>query len=160
MISNSNGSSNNTHQLLELPFELRKKYQSMRHLILILLSITFVFPNDGFSQKKRKKQRGAVEQQVTPPSASVDLGIDRSSVFDKSFTGFALYDPENGKMLYEYNSDKYFTPASNTKILTFFTGLQLLGDSIPALQYKKHGDMMVFLGDGRPFFFKPTFIQK
>lgn len=126
----------------------------MRHLILFFLAIVFIFPNDAFSQKKRKRNKKAVEQKAAPV-ATFDFGISRSPVFNKSFTGFALYDPETGKMLYEYNSDKYFTPASNTKILTLFTGLQLLGDSIPALQYKGHGDMMVFWGTGDPSFLNP-----
>lgn len=76
-------------------------------------------------------------------------------MFDKSFTGFALYDPERGQMLYEYQSDKYFTPASNTKILTLFTSLQMLGDSIPALRYQQQGDLTVFWGTGDPSFLNP-----
>lgn len=69
--------------------------------------------------------------------------------------GFALYDPEKKKWLSEFNSDRYFIPASNTKILTLYTGLKILGDSIPALTFEEHGDSLIFWGTGDPSFLNP-----
>jgi D-alanyl-D-alanine carboxypeptidase/D-alanyl-D-alanine-endopeptidase (penicillin-binding protein 4) len=78
-----------------------------------------------------------------------------SPVFQRSFTGFALYDAGSDEMVYEYQSDKYFTPASNTKIFTLYAGLKLLGDSIPALQYQLRNDTLLFTGTGDPTFLHP-----
>ncbi len=83
-----------------------------------------------------------------------DLVVD-SPVFQRSFTGFALYDTDIDEMVYEYQSDKYFTPASNTKVFTLYAGLKLLGDSIPALNYQIKNDTLVFTGTGDPTFLHP-----
>lgn len=77
----------------------------------------------------------------------------KHSVISKDhFTGFALYDMDANKMIYELNADKYFTPASNTKLFTFYTCLKMLGDSIPALRYTTHNDSLIFWGTGDPSF--------
>jgi len=81
--------------------------------------------------------------------------INESPVFQRSFTGFALYDTERGEMVYEYQSDKYYTPASNTKIFTLYAGLKMLGDSIPALQYRVQNDSLFLTGTGDPTFLHP-----
>ncbi|MCS3737460.1 D-alanyl-D-alanine carboxypeptidase/D-alanyl-D-alanine-endopeptidase [Mucilaginibacter dorajii] len=75
-----------------------------------------------------------------------------SQISNDHFTGFALYDLDEKKMVFELNADKYFTPASNTKLFTFYTCLKMLGDSIPALKYETHADSLIFWGTGDPSF--------
>ncbi|SHM67743.1 D-alanyl-D-alanine carboxypeptidase [Mucilaginibacter sp. OK098] len=75
-----------------------------------------------------------------------------SQIMNDHFTGFALYDLDNKKMIYKLNDDKYFAPASNTKLFTFYTCLKMLGDSVPALKYIIRNDSLIFWGTGDPSF--------
>jgi len=76
--------------------------------------------------------------------------VETSPVFDRSFTGFMLFDPTSGAILHAKNEDQYFTPASNTKIFTLYTSLQILGDSMPGIRYIESGDSLIFYGTGDP----------
>lgn len=67
-------------------------------------------------------------------------------------TGFIVIDPEKSKTIFEYQSDRYFTPASNTKILTLFTAFTVLGDSLPGLRYTMTPDSLIFWGTADPSF--------
>ncbi len=78
--------------------------------------------------------------------------IRKSPVLQQHYTGFALYDLQEKKMIAQQNGDKYFTPASNTKLFTFYPGLKLLKDSIEGLQYIEKGDSLIFWGTGDPTF--------
>ncbi|ELR71053.1 D-alanyl-D-alanine carboxypeptidase [Fulvivirga imtechensis AK7] len=73
--------------------------------------------------------------------------------FEKEFshhTGFVLFDPDNNEMLINYNGEKYFTPASNTKVLTLLTAIKTIGDSIPGIYYTEAVDSLMFWGTGDP----------
>jgi D-alanyl-D-alanine carboxypeptidase/D-alanyl-D-alanine-endopeptidase (penicillin-binding protein 4) len=68
----------------------------------------------------------------------------------QNHTGFVIYDPQAKEVVFEYQGDRYFTPASNTKILTFFTALTLLQDSLPGIEYIERPDSLIFWGTGDP----------
>jgi D-alanyl-D-alanine carboxypeptidase/D-alanyl-D-alanine-endopeptidase (penicillin-binding protein 4) len=85
----------------------------------------------------------------------IDTAFKNAEAFKQGFSGLAVYDPSENKMIYQRYSDKYFTPASNTKLLTFYAGLKVLGDSIPALKYVVKNDSLIFWGTGDPSFLYP-----
>lgn len=78
--------------------------------------------------------------------------FDKPAITNQYHTGFALYDLQSKRMIYEKDADRYFVPASNTKLYTFYAGLKMLGDSIPALRYVERGDSLIFWGTGDPSF--------
>jgi len=66
------------------------------------------------------------------------------------FKGFVLYDPVAKKEIINHNGDKYFTPASNTKLITFYTAFKTFGDSVTSLYYYKTDDSLIIKGAADP----------
>jgi D-alanyl-D-alanine carboxypeptidase/D-alanyl-D-alanine-endopeptidase (penicillin-binding protein 4) len=85
-------------------------------------------------------------------SRKVNKQFKRSEIVNQYQVGFALYDPVEHKLIYGKDEDKYFTPASNTKLLTFYAGLKMISDSVPSLRYVLKGDSLIFWGTGDPSF--------
>lgn len=101
----------------------------------------------------------ALSAKSIPPRKILKM-IRNSSVLSQHFTGFALYDLEKRKMIVEQNSEKYFTPASNTKLFTFYAGLKLLKDSVAGLHYVERGDSLIFWGTADPSFLNREFKEQ
>lgn len=74
-----------------------------------------------------------------------------------SFHGLVVIDAKSQKEIYNLNGDKYFTPASNTKIVTFYTGINLLPKNIPALNYVVANDTVFIEGTADPTWLHPYF---
>jgi D-alanyl-D-alanine carboxypeptidase/D-alanyl-D-alanine-endopeptidase (penicillin-binding protein 4) len=83
--------------------------------------------------------------------------LKNSEVFQGSLTGFILVDAESGKVLAAQQADNYFTPASNTKILTLVTALAFIPDSIPSLQQAEWKGKTIWRGCADPSFLHPKF---
>ena len=97
---------------------------------------------------------GCVASQTLPDS-NIVKEIINSEVFKHNHTGFALFDIEKQNTIAQYQADKYFIPASNTKLFTFYAGLCVLGDSIPAFKYQISNDTLFFTGTGDPSLLHP-----
>ena len=118
----------------------------MRHQLFYYCTIIFLtsLVHPIFAQKVSKKWVKDLKKQ-----------IEESPVFSKNFTGFAVMDAQTAEMFYEHESDKYFTPASNTKIFTLYTCLNVLGEQMPALYFQEQDSSIVFWGTGDPSFLHP-----
>ena len=81
--------------------------------------------------------------------------LNDNEALSHSFTGFVLLDPQSNQYLMEYQADKYFTPASNTKLFTFYAAEKILDDSIKAFEYEERGDTIRLWGTGDPSLFHP-----
>lgn len=111
-----------------------------RRIIYILAFIIF------FIQGTQNLYAGGI------PKRKIKKLFKHSKILNDHFTGFALYDLDSNKMVFEQNDDRYYTPASNTKLFTWYTCLRMLGDSVPGLRYEIHGDSLIFWGTGDPSF--------
>ncbi|MBT8238497.1 MAG: D-alanyl-D-alanine carboxypeptidase [Croceitalea sp.] len=95
-----------------------------------------------------------IKRQRTFKQVNSALAID---FYDNHFTGFMVIEPEKMDTLFEANANRYFTPASNVKIVTLFTALNLIPDHIPTLSYRAHKDSLFIQGTGDPSWMHPYF---
>ncbi|MGF1585519.1 MAG: D-alanyl-D-alanine carboxypeptidase [Bacteroidales bacterium] len=77
--------------------------------------------------------------------------LNHPAIFD-THAGIAIYDLQSKNYLYEYNSGKFFVPASNTKIATLYAGLKYVGDAVPGIQYFDYNDTLFLKATGDPTF--------
>jgi D-alanyl-D-alanine carboxypeptidase/D-alanyl-D-alanine-endopeptidase (penicillin-binding protein 4) len=131
--------SNNSYSIFNDYPVLSIKLKLIHFLQLVLFAGSFLLGSCNSSKKARGNK-----------VLSYDQIIESSPTFDRAFTGFMLFDPASGDTLYQRNAKRYFTPASNTKIFTFYTCLQILGDSMPGIHYLEKGDSLIFWGTGDP----------
>ena len=78
----------------------------------------------------------------------------------KSFTGLSVYDLDQNKYLLQINDEYYFTPASNTKILTLAAYLNLHLTNIPSFRYQKQKNQLHLISLGDPTFLHPEFEEQ
>lgn len=98
-------------------------------------------------------------------SCSVHRQLERSA--EKAFqsTGFlssanigiSVFDPQSKKFLYDLNGEKYFIPASNTKLFTFYAAMKYLGDSLEGIRYYFQNDSLFVIPTGDPTLLHPDF---
>jgi len=102
--------------------------------------------------------RSVTDEDASRPSQTeLETMFTESDVFSESLTGFVLYDPAADSVLHDRDGDKYFTPASNTKILTLYASLNTLPDTLASLKYEVRNDTLFFHGTGDPAFLNPNF---
>lgn len=82
------------------------------------------------------------------------------SVLANGHTGITIFDAKDNRPIYDYQGDKYFVPASNTKIISLYTGLKYLGDSLPGLAYRDGKDTLYVTATGDPSFLHPDFTKQ
>jgi len=78
--------------------------------------------------------------------------------FMPAHVGISLYDPSTQQYLYNYQADKFFIPASNTKLFSCYAAMKYLGDSLLGIRYVDKGNGTVEVeANGDPSFLHPNF---
>ena len=135
------------------------------------VNIIYCFLLLGFvactSQKKLTKPSEVIvsskESNVAKPENAIEKAAQQFLLNDSNLAaahlGISIYDPAEKKYLYNYQGDKYFIPASNTKLLTCYAAMKYLGDSLVGLRYMKSidGKAIIISGNGDPTFLHSDF---
>src|SRR5688572_27939577 len=87
-------------------------------------------------------------QQQIGKTAKANL-IDKSNLVN-AHVGICIFDPASNKYLYNYQGEKYFVPASNTKIFSCYAGMKYLGDSLPGIRYLENDTAVYLYPTGDP----------
>lgn len=82
------------------------------------------------------------------------------SLLSGAHVGLVVYDVQKNKTVYARQADKYFVPASNTKIITCFAAMTLLGDSLVGIRYAENDTAVFLFPAGEPGFLHPDFRQQ
>ena len=89
-------------------------------------------------------------------SCSITKKIERQIIEESEvnnyFRGFVVYNTKTQKEIINYNGSKYFTPASNTKLFTFYTALRTFKDSVTGFEYELLKDSLIIKGSADPSF--------
>ncbi|RYY48430.1 MAG: hypothetical protein EOO06_10290 [Chitinophagaceae bacterium] len=79
------------------------------------------------------------------------------SAIKNGHIGIAVYDARQGKYLYQHNAEKYFIPASNTKLFSWYAGMKYLGDSLVSARYLEYEGDLIVQPAGDPSFLNNDF---
>ena len=71
--------------------------------------------------------------------------------------GISIYEPESAKYWYNHQGDKYFVPASNTKIPTCYVAMKYLGDSLKCFLASENDTLLLITPAGDPSFLHRDF---
>ncbi len=80
----------------------------------------------------------------------IEKNISALNEKESFFRGLVVFDPALNKELINYNGEKYFTPASNTKLFTFYAAYKTFKDSVAGLHYYRNADSLVIRGTADP----------
>lgn len=90
-------------------------------------------------------------------SQSAQQLVIRDSSLATAHVGISIYEPSANKYWFNYQGDKYFTPASNTKLATCYAALKYLGDSLVGLLKAENDTAVFFLPTADPTLLHPDF---
>ena len=74
--------------------------------------------------------------------------------------GISLFDPATSTSVFDYQGDKYFMPASNTKLFSLYAGLKYLGDSLIGIRYRLTDTALFLLPAGDPTLLHPAYADQ
>ena len=102
-------------------------------------------------------QSCSVSNQIAKQANAILL---QDSTISTGHAGISIYEPATNSYWYNYNADKYFVPASNTKLFTLYAGMKYLGDSLVGIRYKESKDSITIYPAADPTFLHPDYLKQ
>lgn len=96
----------------------------------------------------------SIQKQIAK-SANEDVLTNKA--LTAAHVGISIFEPAANKYWFNYQGDKYFVPASNTKLPTCYAAMKYLGDSLVGLRYDVSEQAMTIFPSGDPTFLLPEF---
>jgi D-alanyl-D-alanine carboxypeptidase/D-alanyl-D-alanine-endopeptidase (penicillin-binding protein 4) len=83
--------------------------------------------------------------------------VFEDAALQMAHVGISIFEPSTNKYWFNHQGDKYFIPASNTKIPTCYLAMKYLGKNLPGIKYEIADDIIVIYPTGDPTFLHPDF---
>src|SRR5580693_4010482 len=83
--------------------------------------------------------------------------ILKQQTLESAHIGISIYDATSNSFLYNYQGDKFFIPASNTKLFSLYAGMKFLDDSLIGIRYIQRDNDILVLPSGDPTLLHPDF---
>lgn len=96
----------------------------------------------------------SVEKQI---STSAQATVLNDGALKSAHVGISIFEPATNKYWFDYQGDKYFVPASNTKLASCYAAMKYLGDSLVGLRYEFQAGQTQIQPTGDPTFLHPDF---
>ena len=85
-------------------------------------------------------------------SKSANKEVINAPALKTAHVGISVFEPASNKYWFNHQGDKYFVPASNTKIPTCYAAMKYLGDSLRGHDYFETDSIMYIRSTGDPSF--------
>ena len=85
--------------------------------------------------------------------------VSKIEALNKAHVAISITPLKGSKPIVSYRADKYMTPASNTKLLTFLASIESF-DSLPALYFHDNDSITHFKSTGYPLLLHPFYPDK
>ncbi len=111
----------------------------MKHLN-VLFAVVFIIILCSCKSNKQLVVSTPTQVLQTQPQLSIKQepvvsSLLNDSNFSNAHIGICVFEPLTNTYLTQYQSNKYFVPASNVKIATCYAAMKYLGDSLVGLKY-------------------------
>ena len=119
--------------------------ESLRNRIVQLLTLNSALLTLISCSVQKQIAKSAKENVLTAPALQT------------AHVGISIYEPAANKYWFNYQGERYFVPASNTKLPTCYAAMKYLGDSLVGLRYLIHNNNIDIIGTGDPTFLHSDF---